>query len=113
MDLQNFHFGLDDLQHFRYHHGGVRRDAAGGGKFQRHYFRQHKGQRHRAFHAAIQHDADGRRTPVRVILAVLLYRYHHAHLVRLHLLQGINRFGLKPKALNQYQKKYIEKFERA
>ena len=40
---------------------------------------QHTGQRHWSFHAAIQHDADGRRPPVRVILAVLLYRYHHAH----------------------------------
>ncbi len=29
--------------------------------------------------AAIQHDADGRRTPVRAVLAVLLHRYHHAH----------------------------------
>ncbi len=32
-----------------------------------------------SFHAAIQHDEHGRRPPVRVILAVLLYRYHHAH----------------------------------
>ena len=30
-------------------------------------------------HAAIQHDADGRRTLVRAVLAVLLHRYHHAH----------------------------------
>ena len=29
----------------------------------RHYFWQHAGERHRAFHAAIQHDADGRRPP--------------------------------------------------
>ena len=79
MDLQNCHFGLDDFQHLRHHHGGVRCDAAGGGKFQRHYFRQHTGQRYRAFYAAIQHDADGRWPFVRAVLAVLLHRYHHAH----------------------------------
>ena len=58
MDLQDCRFGLDDLQHFRHHHGGVRRDAAGGGKFQRHHQRQHTGERHRLVDAAIQHDAD-------------------------------------------------------
>ena len=52
-----------------------------GGKFQRQHQRQHKGQRYRLVDAAIQHDADGRRTPVRAVLAVLLYRHHHAHTV--------------------------------
>ena len=61
MDLQNCHFGLDDLQHFRHHHGGVRCDAAGGGKFQRHHQRQHTGERHRAFHVAMLNQANGDR----------------------------------------------------